>query len=132
MRKLLIVALTVVCLTFQVSTALADTGKISGNEFNPAISLTLDGRYSSYDEDYDLPGFQTGGEAGLPDRGFSLGHSELTASANIDDKFFGYFNAAMAMEGGETIFELEEVFFETLGLGEGTTIKAGRVLSGHG
>ena len=132
MRKPLILATTIIGLTFQQNYVLADVGKISGNEFNPAISLILDGRYSSYDNDYDLPGFQAGGEAGLPDKGFSLGHNELTVSANIDDKLFGYFNAAMAMEGGETIFELEEVFFETLGLGEGATIKAGRFYSGLG
>lgn len=132
MRKPLIVASAFIGLTFQTNIVIADAGKISGNEFNPAISLILDGRYSTYDNDYDLPGFQAGGEAGLPAKGFSLGHNELTASANIDDKLFGYFNAAMAQEGSETIFELEEVFIETLGLGEGTTIKAGRFYSGLG
>ena len=117
---------------FQINSGIADVGKTSGNEFNPAISLILDGRYSSYDNGYELPGFQAGGEAGLPEKGFSLGHTELTASANIDDKFFGYFNAAMEQEEGESIFELEEVYIETIGLGEGATIKAGRFYSGLG
>ena len=121
------------CAIFQLNSAIADgSGKISGNEFNPAISLILDGRYSSYDNEYELPGFQAGGEAGLPEKGFSLGHTELTVSANIDDKFFGYFNAAMEQEEGESIFELEEVYIETIGLGEGATIKAGRFYSGLG
>ena len=121
------------CSIFQINSVVADGGgKISGNEFNPAISLILDGRYSSYDNEYELPGFQAGGEVGLPEKGFSLGHTELTVSANIDDKFFGYFNAAMEQEEGESIFELEEVYIETIGLGEGATIKAGRFYSGLG
>ena len=132
MRKALMLAFMFVGLSIQQNYLLADVGKISGNEFNPAISLILDGRYSSYDNEYELPGFQTGGEVGLPDKGFSLGHNELVLSANIDDKLFGYFNAAMVQEGSETIFELEEVFIETLGLGEGATIKAGRFYSGLG
>lgn len=38
------------------------------NAFNPAISLILDGRAASFrnkPEDYELPGFSLGGEAGL-------------------------------------------------------------------
>jgi len=58
-------------------------GKISSNEFNPAISLILDGRYSDLDQaDLSLAGFQLGGEAELPEQGFSLGHNELGISAN--------------------------------------------------
>lgn len=128
-----VLCLAVACGTiFQINSVIADGGKISGNEFNPAISLILDGRYSSYDNEFELPGFQVGGEAGLPEKGFSLGHTELTVSANIDDKLFGYFNAAMEQEEGESIFELEEVYIESIGLGEGATIKAGRFYSGLG
>lgn len=108
-------------------------GKITGNEFNPAISLILDGRYTDRDEgDLDLPGFQLGGEAGLSQHGFSSGHNELVMSANIDDKFYGQMTTAIVEDEGETIFELEEVFIETLGLGNGFTLKGGKFFSGIG
>lgn len=132
MRKTISTMAVVSSAIFHTNFAIADSGKVTGNEFNPAISLILDGRYSSYDNEYELAGFQSGGEAGLPEKGFGLGHTELTASANIDDKFFGYFNAAMEQEEGESIFELEEVYMETIGLGEGATFKAGRFYSGLG
>ena len=107
--------------------------KISGNEFNPAISLILDGRYTDIDNsELELPGFQLGGEAGLPENGFSTGHNELAISANIDDKFYGLMTAAIVEEEGETLIELEEVFIETLKLGSGFTIKGGRFFSGIG
>jgi len=107
----------------------------STNAFNPAISVILDGRYAHFSNDpenYELPGFQLGGEAGLGESGFSLGHSELALSANIDDKFYGSLTAAIHDHDGETKIELEEAYLETLGLGGGFTIKAGRFFSGVG
>ncbi len=113
--------------------AYAATGKISGNEFNPAISLILDARYTDIDNnDLELPGFQLGGEAGLPEQGFSTGHNELTISANIDDKFFGLINTAIVQEDGETEVELEEAYIETLKLGSGFKLKAGQFFSDIG
>lgn len=109
------------------------TGRISGTEFNPAISLILDGRYTDMDQDeLVLPGFQLGGEAGLSAQGFSTEHNELSISANIDDKFYGSLNTAIVFHNGETELELEEAFIETLQLGHGFTAKAGRFLSGIG
>lgn len=109
------------------------TGRISGTEFNPAISFILDGRYTDIDSsELELPGFQLGGEAGLPDNGFSTGHNELSISANIDDKFYGWMTSAIVYEAGETEFELEEAYIETLQLGSGFTIKGGRFFSGIG
>ena len=123
-----VTVLTAVC----VSNA-RGVGQVSGNQFNPAISVILDGRYSDYTNDtFQLPGFQLGGEAGLPDKGFSLGHNELIMSANVDDKFYGNFGAAITQDNGEAVFELEEVFIETLGLGAGFTVKAGQFYSGIG
>ena len=108
-------------------------GKISGNEFNPAISLILDAQYTDIDNsELELPGFQLGGEAGLPDSGFSLGHNELTISANIDDKFYGLTNIAIVYEDGDTVVELEEAYIETLKLSSGFTAKGGRFYSGIG
>ena len=107
----------------------------AGNAFNPQISLILDGRMASFDrdpEDYRLPGFALGGEAGLFEEGMSIGHTELSVSANIDHLFFGQFTVAMAEHDGETETEVEEAFFETLGLGQGFTLRGGRFFSAVG
>jgi hypothetical protein len=104
------------------------TRRISNN-FNPAISLILDGKLSGFSRDpgsYALPGFALGEETGPGDEGLRLGESELVMSANIDDKFHGGFTAALTPENE---VEVEEAFIETLALGGGATIKAGRFLS---
>ena len=102
------------------------------NNFNPAISLILDGKLSAFSQDpatYALPGFALGGETGPGDEGLRLGESELVMSANIDDKFYGQFTAALTPEN-ET--EIEEAFFETFALGGGFTVRGGRFLSAIG
>src|SRR5690554_4552588 len=70
----------------------------AANTFNPALSLALMGQYADYDNDadFELPGFQLGGEAGRPKEGFSLDHTELTASANIDPYWYGQMTVALA------------------------------------
>jgi len=102
--------------------------------FNPDISLTLDGRYGSYsnNSDYELPGFMLGGEAARGEQGFYLGHNELSISANIDDMFYGKLTTAIVEHEGETEVELEEAYIETLAIGNGVTIKAGRFFSDIG
>lgn len=118
------------CVVALVSPAVsAQTGTISGSEFNPAISLILDGYYADHHDAFELPGFQRGGEAGLPEKGFGLGHTELTLSANIDDAFYGSASIALHEHEGETETALEEAFVETLGLGHGFTLKGGRFFS---
>lgn len=108
-------------------------GKISGNEFNPQISLILDARYTDIaNSELELPGFQLGGEAELPENGFATGHNELIISSNIDDKFYGLMNVGIVIEDGETEVEIEESYVETLGLGSGFTAKGGRFFSGIG
>ena len=107
----------------------------TGNAFNPAISVILDGLYASYKnnpDDYALPGYILGGESELAAEGFSLGHSEITMSSNIDDKFFGQLSLAIAEHDDEIEIELEEAFFETLALGHGFTIRGGRFFSAIG
>lgn len=102
--------------------------------FNPDISLTLDARYGRYSNntEYELPGFMLGGEASRSVQGFNLGHNELSISSNIDDMFFGKFTTAIAEHMGSTEVELEEAYIETLALGSGVTIKAGRFFSDIG
>jgi hypothetical protein len=109
--------------------------KTTNNQFNPAISVIIDGVYASYKndpEDYNIPGFALGGEAELSPEGFSLGHSEIVFSNNIDDKFYGQFTLAIAEHENELEVELEEAFFETLSLGGGFTIRGGRFYSALG
>ncbi|MDO8958154.1 MAG: TonB-dependent receptor [Rhodocyclaceae bacterium] len=101
--------------------------------FNPAISLVLAGTYARLSQDpekYAIAGFlPSGGEIGPPRRSFGLGESELGIAANIDPTLRGRLTFALAPEGGATV---EEAFIQTLGLGHGATLKAGRFLSGIG
>ncbi|MDE0335871.1 MAG: hypothetical protein OXI64_12985 [Defluviicoccus sp.] len=103
------------------------------NAFNPAIGLVLDGRYASFSaEESSIPGFVIGHEAERAPEGLSLGHSEVTASGNIDDKFRGALTLGLGAHPGEpTEVELEEAYVQTLpgaGLLEGMRVKAGRAL----
>lgn len=113
----------------------APAKRSAANDFNPAISVILNGRYAAFDQDpddYALPGFQLANEGGLGDKGFSAGHSEVVMDANVDDKFYGRLTAALASHDGETELELEEAFIETLGLGNGLTLRGGRFFSDIG
>jgi len=105
------------------------------NSFNPALSLVLNGHFSSYSrspDDYALPGFALGDEAGLEKEGFSLGESEITLAANTDSYWRGQMTLSLADDNGETSASVEEAFIETLGLGNGLTLRGGRFLSGIG
>ena len=103
------------------------------NAFNPAIGIVLDGRYGRFSADESsIPGFAIGHEAERAPKGLSLGHSEVTASGNIDDKFRGALTLGLGAHPGEaTEVELEEAYIQTLpgsGLPEGMRVKAGRAL----
>ncbi|MGH8667952.1 MAG: hypothetical protein ACREUN_14230, partial [Burkholderiales bacterium] len=105
----------------------------SESAFNPGISLILQGtaaRSSRDPQSYQISGFApSGGEVGPAPRGFGLGESELVISGNIDPYFRGHLVAALTSEDE---LEVEEAFFQTLGLGRGFTLKGGRFLSGIG
>jgi hypothetical protein len=100
---------------------------------NPGISAILNGVYGNLKQDpdtYRISGFvPTLGDVSPGKRGLSLGESELALSANIDPWFRGTLIASVAPEGG---IEVEEGYIQTLGLGKGFTIKAGRFFSGIG
>jgi hypothetical protein len=116
---------------FPCGAALAQQ-QVSGNAFNPAVSLILNGHYASYSQDpaaFQLPGFLLDEEAALPSEGLSLDETELALSANVDDKYYGSFTASLEQDGGETSVELEEAYVETLSLPKGLKLKAGRFLS---
>lgn len=108
---------------------------VTSNVFNPAISLILDGQYSSYSndpQDYSISGFLLDEEAGLTAEGFSLDETELNVSANIDDQFFGYADIVFEDSEEETEVELEEAYIETLALPNGLAVKGGKFLSAIG
>lgn len=114
--------------------AYAETATLTNlsNAFNPAMSLILDGTYAGLSRDpegYAIAGFALGEESGPGEKGFSLGESELAISANIDDRFFGNANIALTPEGE---VEVEQAYFQTLSLGTGLTLRAGRFFSGIG
>lgn len=105
---------------------------VSGNAFNPALSLILDGKWAHYSQDDEpagMAGFLVGTESGLPPRGLSLGESELVASANVDDKFYGQLTLAIASTDAGTELGVEEAFLQTTALENGLSVKAGRFYS---
>jgi len=105
------------------------------SSFNPALGVTFQGQawaYSNDPEDYVIPGYPLGGEAGLADEGLSLAETEITISANVDDKFTAMLNLPVAVEDGEVHVELEEAWVETLALPAGLAIRMGRFLSDIG
>ena len=111
-------------------------GAAAANSFNPDISLILQGTMTKMQRDpasWTLQGFVPAGEpeeVGPPRRkGLSLGESELVLSANVDPNFRGYLNLALAPDN---TLAVEEAYFQTLGLGNGLTLKGGRFLSGIG
>ena len=105
------------------------------NTFNPAISLILQGSLNSYSQDpddYGLPGFQLGGEAGLPAEGLTLDESELVMSASVDQLFYARSTIGLHDDGDGTEMEIEEAFVDTLALPAGTGLRFGRFYSDIG
>lgn len=109
--------------------AAAQTTAASGAGFNPEMSLILQGAFNKRKQgERHITGFFPAGEHAHAERGFTLDHTELVFTANVDPYFRGYANLAVA--DGEV--EVEEAWFQTLGLGGGLTLKGGRFLSSIG
>ncbi len=108
-------------------------GAGGANAFNPSISVILGGRYAQLDADpatYRIAGFMPAGdEVGPGRRGFDLGESELTLSANVDPWFYANLTASIT---GDNTISVEEAFVKTLALPSGLSLKAGRFFSGIG
>ena len=114
------------------SSRVASTGN---SAFNPAITLILNGSYSHHSldpESYARAGFPLVGEGGPSEQGFSLGESELSMSANIDDKFYGQISLAVESEDGEDGIGVEEAYIDTTSLPNGLALRAGRFYSNIG
>lgn len=100
--------------------------------FNPAISLVLQGRYANLSQDpnaFGIAGFRPGGEIGPGMRGFSLAETELTASANVDDRFAGQATIALSPENEVSVEEAYAIYTTAP---FGLTPKIGRFFSGIG
>ncbi len=107
----------------------------TASSFNPAISVILQGSLNSYSQnpdDYALPGFQLGDEAGLAAEGFTLDETEIIASANVDHLFAAQTTIALHDDGHETEVELEEAYVDPLALPVGLGGRFGRFYSDIG
>lgn len=103
--------------------------------FNPAIGAVFQGQAWHYDHDpqqYRIPGFPLGGEAGPVPRGLALGETEIDMNANVDDKFTAWLTLPVVVEDGESRVEIEEAWIETLALPAGLATRFGRFFSGIG
>ena len=113
-------------------TAPANTFSNAANAFNPALSMVLQGRATSFDnnpDDWHMPGFQLGGESGLAPRGLSLGETELTLSANVSDWFYAQATLSVADDDDGTEVGFEEAYADTLNLPYGLGLRFGRFYS---
>lgn len=115
------------------ASAPAATATPNSNAFNPSISGVLNGTFGAFSRHPDgvrIPGFALGSEASEANsRGFSLGESEVSLSANIDQALFGQLTLALTSEDEIAV---EEAFIQTTSLPYGFTGKAGRFFSGIG
>jgi hypothetical protein len=117
----------------QANVQQASQRQTSASGFNPEISLILSGNYTNLSQTPSqrrLQGFVPSNGEKLPEgRSFNLGESELALSANVDHLFRGNFRLALAPDN---TLGVEEASIQTLGIGNGFNLKAGRFLSGVG
>ena len=102
------------------------------NIYNPGIAVALNGFFTAARNDTGderIAGFAPGDEIGRPQRGFSLGESEISFAANIDPFLAGFMDFSVSSENE---IALEEAYVRTTALPGGVTLKAGRFLSGIG
>jgi len=100
--------------------------------FNPAISAVLQGVYANLSQDpnrYSLAGFAPSGDIAPAKRGFSIAESELSLTANVDDKVYGNLTFSLLPDNS---VEVEEAYGLATGVPYGIAPKFGRFLSGIG
>ncbi len=109
--------------------AAPSTSRKGNSAFNPAIGMILTGTYANLSKDpesWELSGFKLGGDGhglGPGKRGFSLGESEITFSANVDNLAYGALTLGL---DGDNEVEVEEAFVQSTALPYGLTLKGGR------
>lgn len=107
----------------------------TNNSSNPALGVIFQGQAWGYQHDpdnYEIPGFPLGGEAGPLPEGLALGEIEINISANVDDKFTAWLTAPLVYEDGEIAIEVEEAWIETLSMPAGLSLRMGRFYSNIG
>jgi hypothetical protein len=100
--------------------------------FNPAISAVLQGVYANMSQDpnrYAIAGFAPSGDIVPAKRGFSIAESELTLTANVDDKFYGNLTFSLSPENTVAV---EEAYGLYTAAPYGLAPKFGRFLSSIG
>jgi len=113
----------------------ASGGGANGNAFNPAIAVILNGEYAHHSlnpDRYVRAGFPLVEGAGPDPQGLSLGESEISFAANVDDKFYGQLTLSYHDDNGQTGTEIEEAYIDTLALPDGFNVRAGRFFSNIG
>ncbi|MBC7656711.1 MAG: hypothetical protein H7147_05975 [Frankiaceae bacterium] len=107
----------------------------NGNAFNPAINIVLNGSYTGHSLDpdaYQRSGFPLVGDGAPAAKGLSLGESEISFAANIDDKFYGQLTLAIGSDDGNTTLGVEEAFVDATTLPGGIALRVGRFFSNIG
>jgi len=110
-------------------------GGANGNAFNPGIALILNGNYAHHSlnpDSYQRAGFPVIAGTGPGAQGLSLGESEISFAANIDDKFYGQFTISYDDDNGKVGTSIEEAYIDTLALPDGLSVRAGRFYSNIG
>jgi hypothetical protein len=113
--------------------AAPNPGGANGNAFNPGIAVILNGDYAHHSvnpDSYVHAGFPNA--AGSGPQGLSLGESEVSFAANIDDKFYGQFTLSYEDDNGKIGTSIEEAYIDTLALPQGFGVRAGRFFSNIG
>jgi hypothetical protein len=105
----------------------------SQNLYNPGIAAVLNGMFTAASRNTGanerISGVSAGDDIAHPERGFSLGESEVSLTSNIDPFLAGFMD--FSIDNNNQI-DLEEAYIRTTALPDGFTIKAGRFLSGIG
>jgi len=119
----------------QAATPVTLATSSANSAFNPAIGVIFQGyawNYGSDPDEYVIPGFPLGGEAGPLQQGLAIGETELNVSANVDDKFTAWLTTPLVIEDGEARIEIEEAWIQTTALPAGFAVRFGRFYSGIG
>jgi hypothetical protein len=104
----------------------------SNNSFNPGIAAVLNGFYFAASRDpasMRIAGIAPGSDIGLPPRGFSIGESEISLTANIDPYMSGFLDLSFQNDNTPAV---EEAYILSKDLPYGLTLKGGRFLSAVG
>jgi hypothetical protein len=102
------------------------------NAFNPGIAAVLNGFYFAASRDpatARIAGIAPGGDISLQPRGFSIGESEVSLTANIDPFMSGFLDISFQNDNTPAV---EEAYILSKDLPYGLTVKGGRFLSSVG